>query len=218
MIITGLLLVIVLLVLLVIAWVPDIRGIRWLASGAAILTLGTGFLVYHHRAPRSPDGWTWPANAAIIPALTAQGQEMALNASVYPVAVVSLHDRSAIAKLNAAYIQPSRAARHIGFLALVDIHPTSNTQALNAARQVMRQQHVALPWVVIIDPPAAYTTPAVQAFLPHASTIQHVTGQALWTDWAHALTPIAPVITPRTVSVPKTVRSAKKVSSQSRSQ
>lgn len=215
MIIAGLFLVMALLVLLMIAFVPDIRGIRWLASGAALLTLGTGLLVYHPRAPRSPDGWTWPANAAMIPALTAQGQEMALNASVYPVAVVSLHDKAAITRLNAAYLQPSRTARHIGFLALVETHPTSNTQALKSAREVMRQQHVALPWVVIIDPPAAYTAPAVQAFLPHDSTIQHVTGPALWTDWAHALTPIAPVISPQTVSVPKTGRLATKSSSAS---
>ena len=218
MMMTDVLLVLILLVLVTVASVPDIRGIRWLATGAALLTLGTGFLVYSHRAPRSLDGWTWPANAAIIPALTAQGQEMALNASVYPVAVVSLQDRTAIAKLNAAYTQPSRTARHIGFLALVETNPTSNTQALNAARTAMRQQHVALPWVVIIDPPAAYTAPAVQAFLPHAATIQHVTGPALWMDWAHALTPIAPVISPRPVSGPKTGRLATKSSSKSQKQ
>lgn len=170
---------------------PDGAGVRIIALVAAVLAVAVGLLVRPHPTTPRAGGWALPANAAIMPALTAQGQEMVLNAAMYPIAVISIKNATDIARLNAVYAQPSREPRHIGFLAVVDPHPASNAQALAAARRVMQQHHITLPWAVIIDPPSVYETSTVQLYLPGTHGIRHVTGSALWSDWARVLAPIA---------------------------
>lgn len=181
----------ILLALIVIIIRPAFAGLRFVALAATVMVLVVGWRVHVTHA-RPVAAWRLPANAAIIPALTASGQEMVLNAAMYPVAIVSVQDLRAIRRLNAAYA-PSQTPRHIGFLAIVDHDPLSDAQALAAVRRVMTQQHVTLPWALIIDPPAGYASPPVQLYLPKARGIQHVTGSTVWSQWASALSPIAPV-------------------------
>lgn len=174
----------------------------WPALGAmAVLTI-MGVLmapVVAHRlqgAPRhlaatSAPGWTWPANPALIPGLLSSDQEIALNAQVYPVAFVRVTDTAGLRLLQRLATTKSTTPHRIGFLALVGLHPRSDRAAVTTAARWMHRDGITLPWVVVLDPPAAWRISALQVYWPTAHGIGHaIGGEAALKAWQQATAPV----------------------------
>ncbi|MDA8192729.1 MAG: hypothetical protein M0Z53_01850 [Thermaerobacter sp.] len=186
-------LILLVAVFLILVWLtirPDTPAGRLMTSLAAGLVLAGGVLTVRAQASHPPTGWTWPANPAVMPVLTATGQELVLNAQVYPVAVVPVTNRRALTAFNAAYVAPSRTPHRLGFLAVIVPHPASTAAALRTARQQLAAAHVRVPWGVLIDPPAAYRQPAPQVYRPGPRGIRRVTGSAALAAWRQAVAPL----------------------------
>lgn len=169
--------------------VPDTPGFRPIIGGVALTFVGT--LIFHPTAHPVTASTALPANPTMILTTNAQKQETLLNAQVYPVAIVSLADTAALTRLNALYTAPASGPHRLGFLAVVDPHALSAAQAVAATQKVMTAHHMALPWAVVLDPPAAYEHPGVQLYWATGQTIHHVTGTSVWSTWAHLTRPIA---------------------------
>lgn len=162
----------------------------WLAGGVGILTVAAlGLLLVGLPTSASTAGWTWPTNPALIPGLLSSNQEVALNALVYPVAVVPVTQTATIHTLQQEATGHSKTPHRIGFLALTVAHPQSDHAAVSLATRRMHQDHVTLPWVVIIDPTATWQRPTVQVYWPHHATVDHAVGSAGLAAWKQATAP-----------------------------
>lgn len=163
----------------------------WLAGATGIFAaVALGLGIAGMGLPTKASGWTWPANPALIPGLLSSHQEIALNAMVYPVAIVPVTAKSTIRTLQQEATGHSKTPHRIGFLALTVARPSSDRAAVALATKQMHRDHVTLPWVVILDPPAAWRNSTVQVYWPHQSTVDHAEGSVALTAWAKATAPV----------------------------
>lgn len=192
-----------------------LAGPFWARTFARSLANGTNRRV----TASATAGWTWPANPALIPALLAQDQEVALNAAVYPVAIVAQSNTAALRRLNQAATETSRQPHRMGFLAVIVSNPRSDRTAVATTQRIMRRAAIRVPWAVVLDPPTAWRTSTVQVYWPTSHGIAHAGGTAAFRAWRVATAP-APVrsrqIPPphaahspsSSTAVPKAVRSS----------
>lgn len=162
--------------------------VRWWAAAAGAVVLAAGLSVAY-RASLST-GWTWPANPALIPGLLSNDQEIALNASVYPVAIVPQTDTAALQRLIQLATTKSARPHRIGFVALIIAHPRSDRAAVITATRIVHRAGITLPWAVVLDPPGAWRTGTVQVYWPTAHGIAHAVGAAAFTAWRRATAPL----------------------------
>lgn len=139
----------------------------------------------------SSKGWTWPTNPSLIPGLLSSDQEIALNAQVYPVALVPVTDTAGLQQLQHLATTTSKTPHRIGFLAITVRDPKSDQTAVATAARLMHRDKITLPWAVVIDPPVAWQTSTLQVYWLQDQKVEHAVGSAALTAWQHATAPVA---------------------------
>ena len=131
-----------------------------LVAGLLLLVLDAGALLAHRGHPPHPSvvesGIQGTRNYRMIEALAPSGQEMLLNASLYPVLFFSPQDQdTGLRRIAAAYAAIAGTKRPL--MLVGTLYPTSSARvALKDTSAYLQRAVVAAPWAVQIGPAREY--------------------------------------------------------------
>lgn len=126
-------------------------------------------------------------NPRIMPVYLPSGQEILLNAGIFPILIVSAQDPSALTRIARAFRQISGAKRPV-WIVLTGLSSDRPALALHQAQTLLKQQKVSLPWAVQIGPSTLYASRLPALITVGAHHVHRVMGMS---GIVHALASVA---------------------------